>query len=36
MPGMSLAADVEVGKRTLLAYLLGRVAPQMTEAFREP
>ena len=36
MPGMSLVADVEVGKRTLLAYLLGRVAPTMTEGFREP
>jgi HlyD family secretion protein len=36
MPGMSLAADIEVGHRTLLAYLLGRVAPVLTEGFREP
>jgi hemolysin D len=36
LPGMSLSADIEVGKRTLLAYLLGRVAPSMSEAFREP
>ena len=36
MPGMSLVADVEVGKRTLLTYLLGRAAPLFTEGFREP
>lgn len=36
MPGMSLVADIEVGQRTLLAYLLGRAAPLMTEGFREP
>jgi hemolysin D len=32
-PGMSLSADIKVGRRTLLAYLIGRVAPTMSVAY---
>ncbi|HEX3347360.1 MAG TPA: HlyD family type I secretion periplasmic adaptor subunit [Acetobacteraceae bacterium] len=35
-PGMSLSADVEVGKRTVLGYMVGRVLPHFSESFREP
>jgi HlyD family secretion protein len=35
-PGMPVTADVKVGKRTVLAYLLGRVLPTTQEAMREP
>jgi hemolysin D len=34
-PGMPVTADVIVGKRTVLDYLLGRVMPLVTEAMRE-
>jgi len=36
MPGMPVAADIKVGKRTVLAYLLGRILPVMSEGMREP
>jgi HlyD family secretion protein len=36
MPGMPVAADINVGKRTVMAYLLGRILPVMSEGMREP
>jgi HlyD family secretion protein len=36
MPGMPVTADVMVGKRTVLNYLLGRVMPIVKEGMREP
>ncbi len=36
MPGMPVTADVKVGKRTVLQYLLQRVLPVTQEAMREP
>ena len=36
MPGMPATADIKVGKRTVLTYLLGRVLPVASEAMREP
>jgi hemolysin D len=36
MPGMPVTADVKVGKRTVLQYLLERVLPVTQEAMREP
>jgi hemolysin D len=35
-PGMPVTADIKVGKRTILAYLLSRVVPTLTEGMREP
>ena len=35
-PGMPVTADIKIGKRTVLTYLLGRVLPVVTEAMREP
>jgi len=35
-PGMPVTADVKVGKRTVLKYLLGWVLPVAQEAMREP
>ena len=35
-PGMPVTADVKVGKRTILRYLLNRVVPTASEAMREP
>jgi hemolysin D len=35
-PGMPVTADIKVGKRTVLAYLLSRVVPMLTEGMREP
>jgi HlyD family secretion protein len=35
-PGMPVTADIKVGQRTALGYLLGRIVPHMGEAFREP
>ncbi|MBV8093801.1 MAG: HlyD family type I secretion periplasmic adaptor subunit [Acetobacteraceae bacterium] len=35
-PGMPVTADIKVGKRTVLNYLLGRVLPTVAEAMREP
>ena len=36
MPGMPVTADINVGKRTVLRYLLGRVVPLASEGMREP
>lgn len=35
-PGMPVTADIKVGKRTILGYLLGRVLPVAREGMREP
>jgi hemolysin D len=36
IPGMSLDADIRVGRRTILSYLLGGVVRTGSEAMREP
>ena len=36
MPGMPVTADIRVGERTVLKYLLGSVIPVAKEAMREP
>ena len=36
IPGMPVTADVMVGKRTVMAYFLGRVLPTVREGMREP
>jgi hemolysin D len=36
IPGMPVTADIKVGKRTVLKYLLGRVMPVAQEGMREP
>jgi hemolysin D len=36
IPGMPVTADIKVGKRTVLKYLLGRVMPMAQEGMREP
>jgi len=36
MPGMPVTADVKVGKRTLVSYLLARVLPVFMDGMREP
>jgi HlyD family secretion protein len=36
VPGMPVTADIMIGKRTVLTYLLGRVLPVASEAMREP
>jgi hemolysin D len=36
LPGMPVTADIKVGKRTVLAYLLGRILPATTQGMREP
>jgi hemolysin D len=35
-PGMPVTADIKVGKRTILGYLLGKVLPVAREGMREP
>jgi hemolysin D len=35
-PGMPVTADIKVGRRTVLAYLLSRAVPTLTEGMREP
>ena len=35
-PGMPVTADIKVGKRTILGYLLGKVMPIAQEGMREP
>jgi hemolysin D len=35
-PGMPLNADIEVGRRTLISYMLKRVLPALTRGMREP
>jgi hemolysin D len=36
VPGMPVTADIKVGKRTILSYLFGRLAPMLSEGMREP
>ena len=36
VPGMPVVADILVGKRTVLQYLIGRAVPLFTEGMREP
>lgn len=36
VPGMPVTADVKVGKRTLVSYLLSRVLPVFMDGMREP
>jgi len=36
VPGMPVTADIKVGKRTLLSYLLSRVLPVALDGMREP
>ena len=36
IPGMPVTADIKIGKRTVLKYLLGRVLPLAREGMREP
>jgi hemolysin D len=36
MSGMPITADIKVGKRTVLQYLLGRALPVASEGMREP
>jgi HlyD family secretion protein len=36
IPGMPVTADIKIGKRTVLRYLLGRVMPLAREGMREP
>ncbi|MBV9786326.1 MAG: HlyD family type I secretion periplasmic adaptor subunit [Acidisphaera sp.] len=36
MPGLTVTADIKVGKRTILGYLMGRVVPTFTTGMREP
>lgn len=36
VPGMPVTADINVGKRTVLSYLLGRILPVASEGMREP
>jgi hemolysin D len=36
VPGMSVTADILVGKRTIMKYLMGRFAPIAQEGMREP
>ncbi len=36
MPGMPVTADVKVGKRTVLQYLLERILPVTAQGMREP
>jgi hemolysin D len=35
-PGMPTTADIKVGRRTVLSYLLGRILPTMSQGMREP
>ncbi len=35
-PGLGVEADIKVGQRTILNYMLGRFIPALTEGMREP
>ncbi len=35
-PGLGIAADIKIGKRTVLSYLFSRFIPAFTEGMREP
>jgi hemolysin D len=36
VPGMSVMADVKIGQRTMIQYILGRILPLVQEGMREP
>ena len=36
VPGMPVTADIKVGQRTVMTYLLGRVLPVAYDGMREP
>ncbi len=36
VPGMPVTADIKVGKRTMMLYLLGRFLPVAMDGMREP
>jgi HlyD family secretion protein len=36
IPGMPVTADIRIGKRTALSYILSRIAQVPREAMREP
>ena len=36
VPGMPVQADIKIGERTLLRYLMSRVVPVVSEGMREP
>jgi hemolysin D len=36
IPGMPVTADIKVGQRTVLGYLMGRILPIAQEGMREP
>ena len=36
VPGMPITADIKVGRRTVLSYLMGRIMPIAQEGMREP
>jgi HlyD family secretion protein len=36
MPGMPITADIKIGKRTVIEYILGRILPVVQEGMREP
>jgi hemolysin D len=36
VPGMPVTADIKIGKRTVVAYLLGRIVQVASEGMREP
>jgi len=35
-PGMTVTADIKVGKRTVMEYFISRIVPLATESMREP
>jgi HlyD family secretion protein len=35
-PGLTVTADIKVGKRTVLEYFMSRIVPIATESLREP
>ncbi|MFL5285387.1 MAG: HlyD family type I secretion periplasmic adaptor subunit [Rhodopila sp.] len=35
-PGMPVTADIKIGRRTIMSYLMARVVPTLTEGLREP
>ena len=35
-PGMTVTADIKIGKRTVMTYFLSRIIPVATESMREP
>ena len=35
-PGMPVTADIKIGKRTILSYMMSRIVPATSEGMREP